>query len=64
MSFKDFNMDMNEYNQQIKELEDNKPKEETKKEYRRIWIEIRIQIIYKGRRCHGKRISSGKDKYS
>lgn len=34
MSFKDFNMDMNEYNQQIKELEDNKPKEETKKEYK------------------------------
>lgn len=34
MSFKDFNMDMNEYNQQIKELEDNKPKETEKKEYK------------------------------
>ena len=34
MSFKDFNMDMSEYNQQIKELEDNKPKGETKKEYK------------------------------
>lgn len=35
MSFKDFNMDMTEYNKQIKELEDNKPKEVTKKE----WLE-------------------------
>lgn len=35
MSFKDFNMDMTEYNKQIKELEDDKPKEETKKE----WLE-------------------------
>lgn len=35
MSFKDFNMDMTEYNKQIKELEDNKPKEEAKKE----WLE-------------------------
>lgn len=34
MSFKDFNMDMNEYNQQIKELEGNKPKEKSKKEYK------------------------------
>lgn len=33
MSFKDFNMDMTDYNQQIKELEANKPKEETKKEW-------------------------------
>ena len=34
MSFKDFNMDMTDYNAQIKELEANKPKEETKKEYK------------------------------
>lgn len=34
MSFKDFSMDMNEYNQQIKELEDNKLKEAEKKEYK------------------------------
>lgn len=33
MSFKNFNMDMTDYNQQIKELEANKPKEETKKEW-------------------------------
>ena len=33
MSFKDFNMDMTDYNAQIKELEANKPKEETKKEW-------------------------------
>lgn len=33
MSFKDFNMDMTDYNQQIKELEANMPKEETKKEW-------------------------------
>lgn len=34
MSFKDFNMNMDDYNAQIKELEANKPKEETKKEYK------------------------------
>ena len=34
MSFKNFNMDMTDYNAQIKELEANKPKEETKKEYK------------------------------
>lgn len=34
MSFKNFNMDMTDYNEQIKELEANKPKEETKKEYK------------------------------
>lgn len=34
MSFKDFNMNMDDYNASIKELEANKPKEETKKEYK------------------------------
>lgn len=34
MSFKNFNMDMTDYNEQIKKLEANKPKEETKKEYK------------------------------
>lgn len=34
MIFKDFNMDMTDYNNQIKELEANKSKEETKKEYK------------------------------
>lgn len=34
MSFKNFNMDMTDYNEQIKELEANKPEERTKKEYK------------------------------
>lgn len=34
MNFKDFNIDMTDYNQQIKELEVNKPKGETKKEWK------------------------------
>ena len=36
MSFKDFNMDMEDYNNQIKELETNKPKEEKKKEFKEV----------------------------
>lgn len=34
MSFKDFNMNMEDYDAQIKELEANKPKEEKKKEFK------------------------------
>lgn len=33
MSFKDFNMDLSDYNSQIKELEANTPKEPEKKEF-------------------------------
>lgn len=36
MSFKDFNMDMEDYDAQIKELEANKPKEEKKKEFKEV----------------------------
>lgn len=36
MSFKDFNMNMEDYNAQIKDLENNKPKEETKKEFKEV----------------------------
>lgn len=36
MSFKDFNMNMEDYDAQIKELEANKPKEEKKKEFEEV----------------------------
>lgn len=36
MSFKDFNMNMEDYDAQIKELEANKPKEEKKKEFKEV----------------------------
>lgn len=36
MSFKEFNMNMDDYNTQIKELEANKPKEEPKKEFKEV----------------------------
>ena len=36
MSFEQFNMDISEYDQQIKELEANKPKEEKKKEFKEV----------------------------
>lgn len=36
MSFKDFNMNMEDYDAQIKELEANKPKEEQKKEFKEV----------------------------
>lgn len=36
MSFKDFNMDMNDFNAQIQELEANKPKETEKKEFKEV----------------------------
>lgn len=36
MSFKDFNMNMEDYDSQIKELEANKPKEEKKKEFKEV----------------------------
>lgn len=34
MSFKDFNMNMDEYNESIKELEANQPNKDNKKEYK------------------------------
>lgn len=36
MSFKDFNMNMEDYDAQIKKLEANKPKEEKKKEFKEV----------------------------
>lgn len=36
MSFKDFNINMEDYDAQIKELEANKPKEEKKKEFKEV----------------------------
>lgn len=36
MSFKDFNMNMEDYDAQIKELEADKPKEEKKKEFKEV----------------------------
>lgn len=36
MSFKDFNMNMEDYDAQIKELEANKPKEKKKKEFKEV----------------------------